>query len=157
MRPPAHGLFPKAVPPEGDHMHGMFIPGGTAIGMNTASLFASTTNFGDDAALFRPERFVEADEQKRAEMERLVELGFGYGRFQCAGKPVAFMELNKVVFEVRLSIFSEANCFTKIFTQLLRTFDFQVANPTNPWKSQSYIVFVEEDMWVKVSEAEELY
>ncbi|KAI0413510.1 pisatin demethylase [Xylaria grammica] len=138
MRAPVPGLNPKAVPPEGDTMHGKFIPGGTAIGMNTASLFASTANFGDDAALFRPERFTEANEQKRTEMEKLVELGFGYGRFQCAGKPVAFMELNKVVFE------------------LLRTFDFQVANPTSPWKSTSYLVFIEEDMWVKVSEAEEL-
>ncbi|KAI0969727.1 pisatin demethylase [Xylaria arbuscula] len=135
MRSPVPGLNPKVVPPEGDTMHGKFIPGGTAIGMNTASLFASTKNFGDDAALFRPERFTEANEQKRTEMEKLVELGFGYGRFQCAGKPVAFMELNKVVFE------------------LLRTFDFQVANPTNPWKSKSYLVFVEKDMWVKVSEA----
>ncbi|KAI0449568.1 pisatin demethylase [Xylaria acuta] len=136
MRPPAPGLYPKSVPPEGDMIHGKFIPGGTAIGMNTASLFSSTTNFGDDAAIFRPERFTEADEQKRAEMERLVELGFGYGRFQCSGKPVAFMELNKVYFE------------------LLRAFDFQVASPTNPWKSRSYIVFIEEDMWVKVLEAE---
>ncbi|GAP93433.2 putative cytochrome p450 [Rosellinia necatrix] len=136
MRPPAPSLFPKIVPPEGDVIHGKFIPGGTAIGMNTASLFASTSRFGDDADLFRPERFTEASEQKRAEMERLVELGFGYGRFLCAGKPVAFMELNKVYFE------------------LLRTFDFQLANPANPWKSWSYVVFMEEDMWVKVSEAE---
>ncbi|KAI1365548.1 pisatin demethylase [Xylaria arbuscula] len=139
MRPPAPGLYPKAVPPEGDHMHGKFIPGGTAIGMNTASLFASTAIFGDDAALFRPERFTEVDEQKRAEMERLVELAFGYGRFQCAGKPVAFMELNKVMFE------------------LLRNFDFQVANPMNPCKSRVYGLFIDEDMWVKVSEAEELH
>ncbi|KAI0195845.1 pisatin demethylase [Xylaria flabelliformis] len=138
MRPPAPSLYPKSVPPEGDVIHGKFIPGGTAIGMNTAALFSSTANFGDDAAIFRPERFAEADEQKRTEMERLVELGFGYGRFQCSGKPVAFMELNKVYFE------------------LLRAFDFQVANPTNPWKSRSYTVFIEEDMWVKVSEAGKL-
>ncbi|KAI1428668.1 pisatin demethylase [Xylaria sp. FL1777] len=138
MRPPAHGLFLKSVPLDGDVIHGKFIPGGTAIGMNTPSLFSSTTNFGEDAALFRPERFTEADEQKRTEMERLVELGFGYGRFQCSGKPVAFMELNKVYFE------------------LLRAFDFQVASPTNPWKSRSYNTFIEEDMWVKVWEAEKV-
>ncbi|KAH8167060.1 hypothetical protein CIB48_g1177 [Xylaria polymorpha] len=138
MRPPGLGLYAKSVPPEGDMIHGKFIPGGTAIGVNTASLFSSTANFGDDAALFRPERFTEADEQKRTEMERLVELGFGYGRFKCSGKPVAFMELNKVYFE------------------LLRSFDFQVASPTNPWKSKSYSTFIEEDMWVKVSEAEKV-
>ncbi|KAI0130500.1 pisatin demethylase [Xylariales sp. AK1849] len=135
MRPPAPGLYPKAVPPEGDVIHGKFIPGGTGIGMNTASLFSSTRHFGADADIFRPERFTEADDASRIEMERLVELGFGYGRFMCAGKPVAFMELNKVFFE------------------LLRVFDFQLANPTKPWESRSYSVFVEENMWVKVTEA----
>ncbi|KAI1114168.1 pisatin demethylase [Nemania sp. NC0429] len=135
IRPPAPALFFKVVPPEGDTIHGKFIPGGTAIGTNTASLFSSTAHFGDDAAIFRPERFTEADEESRAEMERLVELGFGYGRFQCSGRPVAFMELNKACFE------------------LLRAFDFQVGSPTTPWKSRSYSVFVEEDMWVRVSKA----
>lgn len=113
MRPPGLGLYAKSVPPEGDMIHGKFIPGGTAIGVNTASLFSSTANFGDDAALFRPERFTEADEQKRTEMERLVELGFGYGRFKCSGKPVAFMELNKVYFEVCGYISRELRHLTK--------------------------------------------
>ncbi|KAF3019341.1 hypothetical protein E8E14_010372 [Neopestalotiopsis sp. 37M] len=136
QRPPAPGLYPKAVPPEGDEIHGKFIPGGTAIGMNTASLFASKKHFGIDADVFRPERFTEASEDDRLAMERLVELCFGHGRYMCAGKPVAFMELNKVFFE------------------LLRAFDFQLINPTNPWKSRSYSVFVEEEMWVKVTESE---
>lgn len=100
MRPPAPGLYPKAVPPGGEVINGKFIPGGVAIGMNTASLISSTTHFGADAAVFRPERFTEASEVSRVEMERIVELVFGYGRFMCAGKPVAFMELNKVIFEV---------------------------------------------------------
>ncbi|KAI1864025.1 uncharacterized protein JN550_009045 [Neoarthrinium moseri] len=135
MRPPAPGLYPKTVPPEGDVIHGKFIPGGTAIGMNTASLFSSITHFGNDADVFRPERFTEATEAQRTEMERLVELGFGYGRFMCAGKAVALMELYKVFFE------------------LLRLFDFQIANPTTPWESRSYSVFVEENMWVKVTKS----
>ncbi|KAI0509404.1 pisatin demethylase [Xylaria bambusicola] len=138
MRPPVPGLFPKSVPPEGDVVNGSFIPGGTVIGMNTSSIFSSTAHFGEDAAIFRPERFYEADDQKRTELEKMVELGFGYGRFQCSGKSVAFMELHKVLFE------------------LLRTFDFQVARPTSPWKSRSYSVFIEKDMWVKVSEAEKI-
>lgn len=100
MRPPAPGLYPKSVPPEGDVIHGKFIPGGTAIGMNTSAVMRSTELFGADADLFRPERFMEADEATRGEMERNVELVFGYGRWMCAGKPVAFMELNKIYFEV---------------------------------------------------------
>lgn len=109
QRPPAPGLYPKAVPPEGDTIHGKFIPGGTAIGMNTSSLFASKKHFGVDADVFRPERFTEASEDDRQEMERLVELCFGHGRYMCAGKPVAFMELNKVFFEVSANIWQWIN------------------------------------------------
>ena len=79
---------------------GSLSQGGVAIGMNTSALVSSTTHFGADAAIFRPERFTEASEISRIEMERIVELVFGYGRFMCAGKPLAFMELNKVIFEV---------------------------------------------------------
>lgn len=68
--------------------------------MNTSSLFSSTEHFGIDADIFRPERFTAASEEDRVRMEKLVELGFGYGRFMCAGKPVALMELNKAFFEV---------------------------------------------------------
>jgi cytochrome P450 len=100
MRPPAPGLYPKSVPPQGDVIHGKYIPGGTAIGMNTGSLVRSKTLFGEDAHFFRPERFVKADDAKRAEMERNTEMVFGYGRWMCAGKPVAFMEIHKVLFEV---------------------------------------------------------
>lgn len=56
--------------------------------------------FGDDVHLFRPERFTEASDDRRAEMYRTTELVFGSGRWQCAGKSLAFMELNKVFFEV---------------------------------------------------------
>ncbi|KAI6084808.1 BcABA1, cytochrome P450 monooxygenase [Hypoxylon rubiginosum] len=133
MRPPAPGLYPKSVPPEGDVIHGKFIPGGTAIGMNTSAVMRSTDLFGADADLFRPERFMEADEATRAEMERNAELVFGYGRWMCAGKPVAFMELNKIFFE------------------LMREFDFQLVNPMKPWDSFSYSQFIEENMWVRIT------
>ncbi|OTA97460.1 hypothetical protein M434DRAFT_391921 [Hypoxylon sp. CO27-5] len=135
MRPPAPGLYPKRVPPEGDVIHGKFIPGGTAIGMNTSAVMRSTELFGADADVFRPERFMEADEATRAEMERNAELVFGYGRWMCAGKPVAFMELNKIFFE------------------LFREFDFQLVNPMKPWDSLSYSQFIEENMWVRITKS----
>ncbi|KAK8055542.1 Fumagillin dodecapentaenoate synthase [Apiospora rasikravindrae] len=136
IRAPAPGLYPKSVPPGGDWLHGQFIPEGTAIGMNTAALTRSKALFGDDADLFRPERFEEVDAAARTRLEHLTELVFGYGRTMCAGKPIAFMELNKVFFE------------------LLRAFDFQLANPSKPWDSKSYAVWVEENMWVCVTESQ---
>lgn len=46
---------------------------------------------------------MEAEEKVRALMERNVNMVFGYGRYGCAKKPLAMMELNKVYFEVSLS------------------------------------------------------
>ncbi|KAI1085034.1 cytochrome P450 [Whalleya microplaca] len=135
MRPPAEGLFAKVLPPEGDVIEGKFIPGGTAIGVNLPALMQNTAIFGPDVAMFRPERFTEAEEATRTEMERVVQLCFGYGRWVCTGKSIAFMELGKIIFE------------------LLRTFDFQVVYPAKPWDSLSYNVFIEENMWMKVTEA----
>lgn len=105
MRPPVPLMFPKVVPPQGDVIDGKFIPGGTAVGWNLLSLMRSPDHWGADAELFRPERFLEVDEETRGSMERLVELVFGYGRFACAGKPLAMMELSKTYFEVSISCF----------------------------------------------------
>jgi cytochrome P450 len=100
MRPPVPIKFHKVVPPQGDEIDGKAIPGGTAIGWNLIPMMRSTRHWGQDAEVFRPERFVEADEDTRLSMERLVDMVFGYGRFACAGRPLAFMELIKVYFEV---------------------------------------------------------
>lgn len=100
IRPPVLGLLPKIVPEGGDEFHGKFLPAGTAICMNMSSLLSSSALFGPDADVFRPERFIELDQATRSEMERNVELAFGYGRSMCLGKVVAFVGLNKVIFEV---------------------------------------------------------
>lgn len=100
MRSPAPILFNKVVPPQGDVVDGIFLPGGTTIGQNLFPTMRSREHWGNDADIFRPERFMDANAQTRASMERLVEMVFGYGRFGCGGKPLAFMELNKVFFEV---------------------------------------------------------
>lgn len=103
MRPGAVGTFPKVVPPQGEVVQGKFIPGGTVVGMNVPAMLRSTEHFGSDADLFRPERWMEASGAERAEMERQVETAFGHGRWMCAGKPIAFMELFKTFFEVSLA------------------------------------------------------
>lgn len=104
MRPPVPTMFPKVVPPQGDEIHGKFIPGGTAIGWNLMPMMRSPLYWGHDPDVFRPERFLEVDEKVRMAMERNVDMVFGYGRYGCAGKPLAIMELNKIYFEVSLFI-----------------------------------------------------
>lgn len=152
-RPVAVGQMPKVVPAGGDTVDGKFIPAGTAVGMNISTLLQSKVLFGADANIFRPERFLEADQSARAEMQRNVELIFGTGRWACAGKPLAFMELGKVFFEVSLPELSiiQINILLTQF-QLLCAFDFQIVNPQNPMISSSAVLFIDKSFYLKVME-----
>lgn len=134
MQIPFTGLLMKEAPPEGDTINGMFIPGGTRIAHNTFAMQRSPAIFGDDVSIFRPERWLEASPEKFREMTTVVEMVFGYGRWMCAGKTVAFIELNK------------------IFVELLRNFDFQVVDPTHPWDELNLNMFWHHNMWMKVTE-----
>ncbi|KAK3324928.1 cytochrome P450 [Apodospora peruviana] len=134
IHPPNQIFVTKVVPPEGDTLMGKFVPGGTKIGVNLLSVMRHKGTFGDDAYLYRPERFLEVDEKKRTEMERHSEFIFGYGRYMCSGKLVALMELNKMIFEI------------------VRDFDIQLVNPTNPWTKRHYSVFQLSNFWVRMTE-----
>lgn len=56
--------------------------------------------YGPDANLFRPERWFEAEGARLEQMERNNDMVFMPGRWQCPGKSIAFLELNKVFVEV---------------------------------------------------------
>ncbi|KAH8883297.1 cytochrome P450 [Thozetella sp. PMI_491] len=131
--PVVYGHF-KVVPPEGDTINGLFVPGGTAIGHNSVALTHSQAIFGRDVEVFRPERFLECSEEKKHEMDRAIDITFGGGRWMCAGKSIAHLELNKIFFE------------------LLRAFDFQLVNAVTPCKEAGYVVSTHTDMWVRVTE-----
>lgn len=105
MQIPFSGLNMKEVPPEGDTIDGRFVPGGTRIAHNTYAVQRRQDIFGDDADVFRPERWLNADPEQRQLMVQTTELVFGYGRWGCLGKPVALLELNKVFVDVCSSIF----------------------------------------------------
>ncbi|KAF4339672.1 pisatin demethylase [Fusarium beomiforme] len=135
IRPPTTGMLFKDVPAGGETMHGQYIPAGTSIGVNASSLLRSEALFGPDPQVFRPERYLDADKDTSAQMKRDVEIIFGYGRWMCAGKPIAFMELYKVIFE------------------LLRVFDFQIVRPEMAMESESYMVFQDRGLMLRVTEA----
>ena len=100
MYPPVTGLGSKQVPPGGDVLNGCFVPGGTQVGTNFFGLMRSTRLWGPDAEVFRPERWLEADPARLRAMTAVVDLDFGFGKYQCLGKPIAMMELNKIFVEV---------------------------------------------------------
>ncbi|CAN8102785.1 unnamed protein product [Discula destructiva] len=138
MRPPAPVMLGKVVPAEGDTFNGQVIPGGTVIAGILMPMVRDARYWGPDADIFRPERFLETDEQTRASLERIVDMAFGYGRLKCAGQPVAFMELNKVFFE------------------LFRNFDFQIVDPIKPCEPEFYTTWRDRNFFVQVTESDAL-
>lgn len=150
MRPGTTGTFPKVVPPHGETIQGKFIPGGTRIASNIPAVLRDTDVFGSDAALFRPERWLDVEGPRRTEMENHVEMVFGTGRWMCGGKPIAFMELYKTFFEVCDILDGTRPELVHLLLidndQLLRHFNFQIANPMKPLDSICYNVFVEQNM-----------
>ncbi|KAI1152795.1 cytochrome P450 [Nemania diffusa] len=134
MVPPAITGFPKKVPGGGDILCGKFVPEGTDIFVNLWSMLRNKEVFGYDADVFRPERFLECDEEKRFELMRNIDLAFGHGRWQCPGKTLAWLELNK------------------IFVEILRICDLQIVNPQAPWRCRGYSSFLIDDFWVRLIE-----
>lgn len=100
MWPPVGGLGFKQVPPEGDTLNGYFVPGGTQIGQGFYAVGRSKRVWGDDADVFRPERWLVAEGEELRSMVAAVDTNFGGGKYSCLGKQIALMELHKAVFEV---------------------------------------------------------
>ncbi|KAJ5360109.1 hypothetical protein N7517_009300 [Penicillium concentricum] len=139
VAPPVVNIFARDVPAGGDTVvvdgESVFLPGGACIGYSAYAMHKSEKTYGKDAEAFRPERWLDSDPVKLAAMVRANDLIFGYGKFQCLGKPVAQIEIGKTVFE------------------LLRNFDIALINPTRPWDAQNYLgLFAISDMWVQVTE-----
>ncbi|RYP00465.1 hypothetical protein DL766_004697 [Monosporascus sp. MC13-8B] len=140
IHPPITDSVPKRVPDGGDTVvvdgKPIFLPGGTNISYAAWPLHLSKSIFGEDAEEFRPERWLlEKDEKRMSEMNRTHELIFGYGKYQCLGKPVALIEIGKVIFE------------------LIHHFDWCLSKPEMPWKEHNCMgIFTHSDMWVLATE-----
>jgi len=131
--PPVTGLTSKRVPLGGDTFNGRFIPEGTNIGYCAWVVFRNKELWGNDSNCFRPERWLDTPPEKLRDMEATMELVFGYGRWQCLGRNVGMMELNK------------------IFVELLRNFDLSIVEPLKPWKSFCAGIFMQSEMWLRAS------
>lgn len=65
-------------------------------------------------------------------MEKNNDLILGHGKYQCLGKSIAFLELNKV------------------FVELLRRFEFELIDPEKLWKTAYYGIHLQRRLWVTV-------
>jgi cytochrome P450 len=99
--PPVSGLMPKICDTE-QVVCGKTIPPGTNVCWAAMAVLRNKEIFGQDAEYFRPDRWVEeTDEDKLKAMEQVQMLCFGTSsRWECLGKAIALIELNKVFVEV---------------------------------------------------------
>lgn len=133
--PPVTGLFNKRVPAGGDTIHGKFVPEGTEIAYAAWDFYKDPAIFGEDAEIFRPERWLDADGEKLETMQRTVDLIFGYGKYQCLGKPIAMLELGKAL------------------GSIFRKYDVSLIDPLKPWKCYNRNgFFFQSDMFVRITE-----
>jgi cytochrome P450 len=82
---------------------GTVLPPGTIVGVNPWVTSRDTEIYGADAEVFRPERWLKQDGeseeeyQERTKRMRDADLSFGAGKRTCLGRPLALIELYKVV------------------------------------------------------------
>ncbi|KAF2137123.1 uncharacterized protein K452DRAFT_341712 [Aplosporella prunicola CBS 121167] len=110
-------VLEREVPAGGVELSGRRVPGGTIVGINSWVMHANNQVYGADAEAFRPERWLEFDEddQRLREMRR-CNMSFGAGPRVCIGRNISMMELVKLV------------------PALMLKFDFALAHPEQEWK-----------------------
>jgi cytochrome P450 len=98
--PPSMALLPKMS--EIDQLVcGQPVPAGTYIGWSGLTIMKDREVFGENADIFEPARWLDAEPDKLRRMEGVYGLVFATGTgWECLGKKLAYVELGKVLFEV---------------------------------------------------------
>lgn len=95
LTPVARFTPERVVTAGGMTLCGEFIPEGTIIGANGYPISRNRDIYGEDAEEFRPERWLEADTEKKRMMERVLPI-FGFGKYLCPGRFIVAVENMKL-------------------------------------------------------------
>jgi len=96
LSPPAPANSSRIYDGEGGEVvvNGKPLPKGIEVAMNAWIAGRDKEVYGEDAEVWRPERWLEASEEEKKLFER-SSMVFGYGSRGCLGKDIAMMELMK--------------------------------------------------------------
>ncbi|KAB5554742.1 cytochrome P450 [Coniochaeta sp. 2T2.1] len=127
----------RVVPPGGATIAGKYIPGGTVVGCNIDAVHLDEDVYGRDAAVFWPERWLEADEEQRRRMDRAF-LAFSAGKRTCTGIHIAWLEMKKTL------------------PLLLMSFEMELVNPDQDVRGDVRISAVKypPPIWMKIRKRE---
>ncbi|KAK0648618.1 cytochrome P450 [Cercophora newfieldiana] len=130
---PASMGLPRVVGEGGLEIGGRTLPQGTIVSVNIWVVHYSKEIWGDDARVFRPERWLEKD---AARLEKwFVPWGFGYA--SCPRQNIAKIELSKI-------------CAT-----VVRDYDFKQVDPKQEWTWKAYFTVVPENWPCKVKKRDQ--
>ncbi|XEU99841.1 hypothetical protein FSHL1_005128 [Fusarium sambucinum] len=102
----------RKVPTGGISLHGYYLPDGTDVGTSSAILQTNKRIFGQDAAEFRPERWLSKDSSQLSKLDK-VNLIWGEPHRRCPGQNLALMLVEMIV------------------PRLFREFNMQIQGPDN--------------------------
>jgi hypothetical protein len=103
LYPSAPNIFPRLVGANGMDLYGKYAPQGTEVTCNPWVVHRDRDVFSDDAAEFRPERWLEGGAEHAKDYDK-YNMGFGYGARVCLGRDIALMELYKAPIQVRIIV-----------------------------------------------------
>lgn len=119
---PAFGFnYERVVPPGGAMISGHFVQGGVVVGVNAWVVHSDRSIFGEDVEQYRPERWLNASEDKLKEMNRTM-FQFGAGNHICLGRNISLLEIYKLVpslmrtFRVCCTLFPVSGSMCKEFS-----------------------------------------
>ncbi|KAB8236692.1 cytochrome P450 [Aspergillus alliaceus] len=120
--------------------NGQFIPQGCIVGMNPYVIARNQSVWGEDADVFRPERWLRDDSheneeeyQTRLRLMNNSDLTFGAGSRICIGRHLGLLEVYKVM------------------ATLVSRYNIELADPHRDWKTHNSFFVRQEGIDVKLS------
>ncbi|KAF8335883.1 cytochrome P450 [Cantharellus anzutake] len=134
--------MPRVVPEDG--------LSGVTVGTSAFVYHRTEGAYGNDAAEFRPERWLGLSEEDRAIMERNF-LTFGAGSTACIGRNISLMEITKVIPPLLHRYWFRIPSESPRTSQSPRRELSGEYSPNAPWSIRCHWLFETDDFWVEIS------